>query len=309
VVPTAILAHPCHYCHRPLDPYGDHLFQCSYNKKILSDNIRDTIYTVCHTLAPLAGFTHSCHSVTRETSNLLPAFPTKRPADVGIRLRPSALSSTPKTPIDFLAIDITVTKTPDAMTAVEPASNNPVTKAHLFSLRRKLSHSADVNNSTYFQALLDNNIALMPFTVDPFGGIGYFAHRFLYGTSTTLPHKPPEPPPPNWRSTLSLPHMIALYDQLPSLPTGLLPKATKAYTPPPTALNTTPISPLSWAHQCMALNFSTHIAQHLLRSIANASRSLHHKDIPTLGTLGLPFPQRIITAFLDPLPHYLMQAG
>jgi hypothetical protein len=197
------------------------------------------------------------------------------------------------------------------MTAEEPASNNPVTNqgSHLFSLRRKLSRSADVNNPTYFQAFLDNNIALLPFTVDPFGGIGYFAHRFLYGTSSTLPHKPPEPPPPNWRSTLSLPHMIALlYDQLPSLPTGLLPKATKAYTPPPTALTTTPLSPLSWAHQCMALNFSTHIAQHLFRSLANASRSLH-KDIPTLGTLGLPFPHRITTAFLDPLPHYLMQAG
>jgi hypothetical protein len=33
------------------------------------------------------------------------------------------------------------------------------------------------------------------------------------------------------------------------------------------------------------------------------------KDIPTLGTLGLPFPHMIATAFLDPLPHYLMQAG
>jgi hypothetical protein len=131
---------------------------------------------------------------------------------VGIRLRPSALSSTPKTPIDFLAIDVTVTKTPDAMTAEEPASNNPVSKAHLVSLPRKLCHSAEVHNPTYFQALIDNSIALLPFTVNPFGGIGYFAHRFLYGTSSTLPHKPPEPPPPNWRSTISLPHMKALYD-------------------------------------------------------------------------------------------------
>jgi hypothetical protein len=54
--------------------------------------------------------------------------------------------SLPTPPIDFLAIDITVMKTPDAMTADEPAplENNPVTKAHLFSLCWKLSHSADV---------------------------------------------------------------------------------------------------------------------------------------------------------------------
>jgi hypothetical protein len=105
-----------------------------------------------------------------------------------------------------------------------------------------------------FQAFLDNNIALLSFTVDPFGGISYFAHCFLYVTSSTLPHKPPESPPPTWRNTLSLPHMIALYDQLHSLPTGLLPKATKAYTPPPTTLTMTPLSPLSWAHQFIALN-------------------------------------------------------
>jgi hypothetical protein len=136
----------CRYCHRCLDPYGDHLFQCKYNKKILSDNIRDTIYTICLTLAPLAGFTHSPHSISCETSDLLPTFPTKCPADVGIHLRPLALSSTPNTPIDFLAVDITVTKTP-AVTTDEPASQtNPVSEAHLHSLRRKLSHSADVHN-------------------------------------------------------------------------------------------------------------------------------------------------------------------
>jgi hypothetical protein len=105
--------------------------------------------------------------------------------------------------------------------------------------------------------------------------------------------------------------MIVHYDQLQSLPTGLLPKASKAYTPPPNTTNTTPLSPLSWTHQCMALNISTHLAQHLLRSLANASapRSLHNQDIHPLSTLGVPFPHRITTAFFDPLPNYLMQTG
>jgi hypothetical protein len=228
-----------------LTPYGDHLFQCKYNKEIISDNIRDTIYTVCKALAPVAGCAHSPHVVTCETGNLLPTFPGKCPADIGIHIQPTALASTPHTPISFMAIDITVTKTPDA-TAVEPASQtNPVTKAHLFSLHWKLSHSSDVHNPTYFQAFLDNNIALLPFTVDPFGGFGYHTHRFLYGTTNSNPtHVPPQPPPATWPDKLSH-HTVALYNQLQSLPTGLLPKATKLYTPPPNSTSTTPLSPHS----------------------------------------------------------------
>jgi hypothetical protein len=112
VVPPATQAHPCHYCHKPLNPYGDHLFQCHYNKKILSYNIRDTIYTICHTITPLAGFVHSPHSISCKTGNLLPNYPGKHPADVGLHLRPSALASTPRTPIAFfMAINITVSST------------------------------------------------------------------------------------------------------------------------------------------------------------------------------------------------------
>jgi hypothetical protein len=191
-------------------------------------------------------------------------------------------------------------------TAVEPAPKpHPVTKAHLFSLHGKLSPFEDVHNPLYFQAFLDNIIALLPFTVDPFGGLGYHAHRFLYGTTTSNPtHVPPQPPP-----ALSH-HAAALYNQLQSLPLGLLPKTTKLYTPPPNTTSSNPLSPHSWAHHCMALNISTHLAQHLLRSLTNASafRSLH-TDTPTRGILGFPFPHRITTAFLYPLPHYLMQAG
>jgi hypothetical protein len=104
---------PMPRCTTPLDPYGDHLFQCYYSKKVLSDNIRDTIYTICSNLAPLAGLVHSKHAVTCETANLIPEFPGKRPADIGLRIKPSALASTPTHPVEYLAIDITVTKTPD----------------------------------------------------------------------------------------------------------------------------------------------------------------------------------------------------
>ena len=63
VLPPHLQHTACRYCNHPLDPYGDHLFQCKYNKKILSDNIRDALFTVCSHLAPMAGFVHSKHSV------------------------------------------------------------------------------------------------------------------------------------------------------------------------------------------------------------------------------------------------------
>ena len=90
VIPPILAQQPCHHCHHPLDIYGDHLFRCYYSKKVLSDNIRDTLYTICTNLAPLAGLVHSHHSVSCETGGLLPTHPTKRPADVGLALKPSA---------------------------------------------------------------------------------------------------------------------------------------------------------------------------------------------------------------------------
>jgi hypothetical protein len=301
---------PMPRCTTPLDPYGDHLFQCYYSKKVLSDNIRDTIYTICSNLAPLAGLVHSKHAVTCETANLIPEFPGKRPADIGLRIKPSALASTPTHPVEYLAIDITVTKTPDPAPGRPALQTAPLNKAHLDALRRKISHTHGVHNPTYFQAMLANNIMLLPFTVDPFGGIGPQAHLFLYGKTTNEPTKPPDPPPTNWRNTLQ-PHAAAIYDQLQSAPQGLFPTATKHYKPPPAPNTATPaISPHRWAHQCLALNLSTFIAQHLLRSRATASKSLYDTTTThTPATHGLPFPHRHTTEHLDPLPHYLMQAG
>jgi hypothetical protein len=183
-------------------------------------------------------------------------------------------------------------------------------EAHLDSLRKKLSNSQLVNNTDYFTALLDNKILLLPFTVDPFGGLRYYAHTFLYGAEDTKTTPPPAPPPPEWRSTLRLPHAITHYDQLQHIPTGLLPTANKQYKPPPSTSTATPLSPHRWAHQCLALNLSTFIAKHILRSLSSARRSLHNPDSPTtVTTIGVPFPHRVTTAFLDPLPHYLTQTG
>jgi hypothetical protein len=184
----------------------------------------------------------------------------------------------------------------------------PITKAHLDSLRLKLTRSQQVNNPEYFQALLDNKIMLLPFTVDPFGGLGPHTHTFLYGTDKDTPNKP-APPPPNWRDTLKTPHTVTHYDQLQHMPTGLLPKATKNYKPPTTDTTAATITPYQWAHQCLALNMSTFLAKHIIRSLASARRSLHNPNTPELTTLGVPFPNRVTTTFLDSLPTFLTPAG
>jgi hypothetical protein len=280
---------------------GDHLFQhCNYSKKVLSDNIRDTIYTICTNLAPLAGLVHSKHAVTCETANLIPEFPGKR---LGLRTKPSALASTPTHPVEYLAIDISVTKTPNPAPDRPVPQTAPRNNAHLDALRRKLSHTQGVHSPTYYGAMLANNIMLLPFTVDPFGGIGHQAHLFLYGTTTKEPTTPPDPPPPTWRNTL-MPHAAAIYDQLQAAPQGLFPTATKHYKPPPTPNTATPpLSPHRWGHHCLALNLSTFIAKHLLRSIAAASKSLYNTtETHTPATLGSPFPLRHTTDHIDPLP-------
>jgi hypothetical protein len=81
--------------------------------------------------------------------------------------------------VTFIAIDITTTpppqldgtpshpQLPECAPDTEPArpahKANPITKAHLDSLRLKLTRSQQVNNPEYFQALLDNKIMLLSF--------------------------------------------------------------------------------------------------------------------------------------------------
>jgi hypothetical protein len=43
-------------------------------------------------------------------------------------------------------------------------------------------------------------------------------------------------------------------------------------------------------------------------SLASATQSYCHPGNPTLATLGIPFNGQTTTKFLDPLPHFLMQA-
>ena len=306
VLPPQQWSLPCPHksCKQTLDKYGDHLFSCKFAKHTLHNNIRDTLFLLCSTAAPMAGFVHSKHSVTCETGGLLPQYPNKRPADVGLHLKSTAFSGSAPQSANFLAIDVTVTGCP---TASDVSPNlNPFSKIHMNAVKGKLQSARPqtISNPAYFRALHQQGIILLPFTVDPFGGLGYFASRFLYGPTTTHESPDPEPPPQSFKPpTHSQDNYQLLLDHLHSL----LPKATKHYNPPTHTSHTAqPLSPLRWAHHCLALNLTTQLANHIHRGLASVHTSIHTPGTSPDSVLGFAFSQSQPTQLLDPLPGFLL---
>ena len=301
-LPPELLNKQCRHCQTTLDPFGDHLFQCrNISKTALHNQARDTLYTICTSLAPLAGLVHTTHGISRETPSLLPQHIRKRPADVALTIRPQALFHPPPHPVSTVAIDVTITRSTPATASTQPISQNLLHRAHIDSELEKLScrHYSDSNNNvtaaTFAHALLSEGILLLPFTIDPFGGLGPSAHKFLFG-------KTPKPP-----FTLCLtgrrpaPHTRLLYAQLQAAPTALLTKATKAANLP---ADPTTYTPAKWAHQALGLNLSIALAKHIHTAIVNLSTPQHNQAPNTY--VGTTFITRTLPpTILDPLPPLL----
>ena len=304
-LPPHLQGTTCPKCKHPLDAYGDHFFRCTYSKMALSNGIRDTLFHICTHLSTAADFTTSKHHVTCETQGLLPhpQFQGQRPADVGLQLTQAAIHPSPPFPASFLAIDVTVTSPPVAPGVRPDPQINPIHKVHLHSLRSKLQSKLNVDAPTYFTALLHAGIILLPFTVDPFGGLGHFAHTFLYGS-----HHAPPPPPPNWIDSLS-PHATHAYQQLLSAPKALLPKANRKYTAPLShSVSAVPFSPSRWAHQTIALNLSIHLASHLHKAMTAASKSILDSGAIPGSVAATPLYATYDQPVLDPFPYFLQPA-
>jgi hypothetical protein len=276
----------CRYCSRQCDPFGDHLFSCKFLKTPLHNAIRNTMYTLLATLGPLSGLARSKFDVLLEPTNLLPQHPLRRPADIAVNLKSPTMAKS-----SVLAIDVTVTPVPPHLPS-QPQLTNPInlSEAHLRSIRSKLSgrtHGA-LSNQDVIAAINRENITLLPFTVDHLGGIGFFSHSFLFGKDPPFP----KPPPPNF-TVDNLPHLEAFsaYQALVQGPSGFLYKANKAWEDSQyrrlrfgATYHTS--SPQQWALQCLALNISTSLANHLLRAraaVAAATRSSTTTLPPILG--------------------------
>ena len=304
ILPSSATQHPCTHCHKALDPFGDHFFCCrTYSKKGFSDGIRDTLFHVASHLAPLAGFTYSKHGVTCETTSLLDTqgFPNQRPADVGIALQPNAVKPPTTPPSTFLAIDVTVTSFLPSPSAQPAPQTPPLLKAHHSATRSKLTAKSLVPPADYFTALLQAGIILLPFTVDPFLGLGPFAHAFLFGSSDS-PF--PKPPPP-WVQRLP-PHSQPLYSALLSAPKAMLLQASPTASAPSSTV--APYSPSRWAHQLMALNLSTQLALHVLRARTRLLKDSFPSGTSPASVLTDSYAPSAPATILDPFPLFL-QAG
>jgi hypothetical protein len=81
-------------CRKPIDQFGDHFLTCQrfHPKTRIHNKVRDSLALILSEIGPHSGFIRSKADVTREPTNLIPAYPTSRPADVCITLSPTYVS-------------------------------------------------------------------------------------------------------------------------------------------------------------------------------------------------------------------------
>ena len=122
-----------------------------------------------------------------------------------------------------------------------------------------------------------NNTAVIPFTVDHLGGLGTFAHSLLFGKR----HHPSTPTPPLPLPPLQFDHpqIQAAYNRSSSLDIAFLLSANTSWSninrnlSRNTRFGTTyrTATPLQWALQNLALNFSFALANHFNRALNRLS--------------------------------------
>jgi hypothetical protein len=297
---------PCRHCTKTCDAYGDHLFSCRYSKTPLHNAVRNTLFTLLSTLAPLAGLVNSKFDILLEPTDLLPQHPLRRPADVAVRLK-----SPTKAQSSTLALDVTITPVPSHLPSQSP-SNQPTNllEAHLVSIRAKLSGRTHgtLTNRDVIAAINRENITLLPFTVDHLGGLGFFAHTFLFSKNPPFA----QPPPPNL-SEDRLPHPEAFQalQTLRKSPPGFLYQANHAWQESKyrrlrfgSTYHTA--SPQQWALQCLSLNISNALGRHLLRARAAVAAAAQSSVSQPPSILGPTFYQTTPYIPLVPGPPRLL---
>jgi hypothetical protein len=275
-----------------LDAYGDIAFTCK-NKGPLSDSIRDGLFLVAQSLAPLATICNSPRNVHLEPMNLLPLHPLKRPGDVGIALPPPASSASPSA-YRYLALDVTVPAVPrvpaNPHDLPESLEQHPLTKAHHDRTRSKFLRK---DSPDLIREVNENHIYLSPFTVDHLGGLGYHAHCFFFGRNARS--RPPPKPPYVTLSDLSgndqAHHAYAMSFRCPS---GLFPRADASWrelTPDAFGATHHTSTPSSWGYHFFAQATSNALLTHLSSFIDDNSARLIYRSrhLSTRRVIGPSF--------------------
>jgi hypothetical protein len=230
--------------------------------------MRDTLLYIFRTLGPLAGWTLHEYDLQCEPTQILPKYPNHRPADVGIFLQPQA-SPAHTTPHKYLAIDVTMTpapKLPLPDTHVNPYKPYAAQaqKVHMTSIRDKFYG----RRSGSTEEINKLGLTLVPFSIDLYGSLGYFANCLLYDPPP--PDKPPWIKPP-WTKPrdFTRPGPYEAFVSASSSPHSFLAIANSEYDAI-TPFGHTHITrtPEQWANQILGLNFVTASSIFLLRALA-----------------------------------------
>ena len=288
IIPHHLLSISCK-CGKPVDPYGDHFFHCrNYHKAATHNAIRNCLFSLLKTIAPLAQACRCPQDVLLEPPNLVPSFSAtnSRPADVAIHLIPNHFASLPAHHTT-LCLDVTITPspTPESISRCsrqpllgELDPSNPAIKlAH--SVHHKASRDKFCSSQQRIKAINDHHLVLLPFTVDHLGGLGYFAHQLLFSnkkTPTTLPPLPPKPPWPDDRlggtdaRTKPRPDSFQAYQTALKAPSGLIFLANEHWDSSHRfGSSYHQHTPAQWALQHLALNVSSALVQHCIKSISS----------------------------------------
>jgi len=265
LLPPTLVGTNC-TCGKPLDAHGDHIFACPHASKTkLSNGLRDTNANLLRTLAPLAEFTDSPDSVTIETPHLAPNDLRKRPADVGMHLSPSYLPKPTPAASTFLAIDVTVPAPPAHNLDASPTAETALSQHHKYELK-KFTVSGRHGNITTLRDLAQQNILLLPFSIDHLGGLGPLPYRFYFGSDPLKAPDPTKSPPTEHYGKL-------LYSRAygPTIPTDLLRRADENWTRlhPNTRFGPSYHTslPSHWALQSLGLNLTVLLTDHLTRRL------------------------------------------
>ena len=290
--------HKC-ICGTTFDKYGDHAFGCRRTSKTaLHDAITKTLTIALRPLLTLTNRTNTAYDTVMEPTGLIPDAPTKRPADIMIRLSPPA-KQTGKPTAKLQLLDITIPHPPSL--PVPPGLNerliNPKTlaffadRSHLTSMKEKYQGktTSSATQTDTIATITERNYALIPITIDHLGRLGYTAHEFLGMPET---HFPPTKPPWNKPSDLSRTNEFAYpaYTFAANSPQHLLHGVNAFWRELSTDTygdthHTT--TPSTWFQQTVSLNISIAMAKHL----SNARNRLEQTEKRITNDIhGIPYP-------------------
>jgi len=233
-----------------------------------------------------------------EPTGLIPDAPSKRPADIMIRLSPPAKQT--KTPATILQLlDVTIPH-PQNLTTPNGLDERLIDlknlaeiadRSHLKAIRDKYQGktTTTATHTDTIATITERNYALIPFTIDHLGRLGYTAHQFLGMPDVIFP-----PTPPNWNkpSDVSTTNEFSFkaYKFAETSPQGLLRCVNAVWHE---LSNDTygdtyhTATPAIWFQQNLSLNLSIAIANHL----TNARNKLSNPSTKTKHDIhGSPYP-------------------